>query len=255
MKLLDGIEVVEYIQERQQRQIKSFVETPKMVILHDSATQSGSAFLRAKYNYGQEVGVQVDIREISTAELASEIEKHGKDKHVAGIIVQLPLAKPEMTDDVISGIPAHKDIDGLRGQKIFQSATSKGIIWLLAAYNIDLKSKTIAVIGQGRLVGKPLSDTLEQSGFFVIRLDIDSPDIVKILFTADIIISATGKAGLVTSAMVKPGAIVIDAGSPKSELAQDLIERNDITRSPNPGGVGPMTVAALFDNLLIAAGV
>jgi 5,10-methylene-tetrahydrofolate dehydrogenase/methenyl tetrahydrofolate cyclohydrolase len=103
-------------------------------------------------------------------------------------------------------------------------------------------------------VGAPLSDALASGGFDVDRIDVTSEKLKARLKTADIIISATGQPGLITSDMVLSGAIVIDVGSPLSELSQEVLDRNDITRSPNPGGVGPMTVAALFDNLLIAAG-
>jgi methylenetetrahydrofolate dehydrogenase (NADP+)/methenyltetrahydrofolate cyclohydrolase len=168
--------------------------------------------------------------------------------------VQLPLADTAYTDKALAAIPASKDVDGLRSQTPYQSATPKGIIWLLAAYNIELKHKKIAVVGQGALVGAPLSDALASGGFDVDRIDVTSEKLKARLKTADIIISATGQPGLITSDMVLSGAIVIDVGSPLSELSQEVLDRNDITRSPNPGGVGPMTVAALFDNLLIAAG-
>jgi methylenetetrahydrofolate dehydrogenase (NADP+)/methenyltetrahydrofolate cyclohydrolase len=87
----------------------------------------------------------------------------------------------------------------------------------------------------------------------VVRYDESTPKLAEKLLTADIIISATGKTGIIDSSMIKDGAVVIDAGSPKSELADDLRSRTDLTITPNPGGVGPMTVAALFDNLLLAA--
>ncbi len=255
MKILDGIEVADYIKERHIRQVSGLTKTPKLVILYDQSTHAGAAYLKAKYAYGQDIGVAVEIREISTEELEDEIKRQVSDHSVTGIIVQLPLADTNATEQILSAIPASKDIDGLCSQVPYQSATPKGIIWLLAAYNIELKGKIIAVVGQGTLVGLPLADTLESSGLNVLRYDIHTKDLEAELVKADIIISATGKRGLITSAMIKPEAIVVDAGSPHSELAEDVLERQDISRTPNPGGVGPMTVAALFDNLLIAAGL
>lgn len=254
MKLLDGIEVAEYIKERHIRQVKSLKQVPKLVILHDQNTPAGAAYLKAKSQYGQDIGVTVVIHESSSEELESEIKRHAEDTSVTGIIVQLPLSNPSKIHQVLSAIPTDKDIDGLRKQTPYQSATPKGIIWLLAAYNTELKNKTIAVVGQGALVGLPLADSLAETGYNVVRLDINTKNLQETLVDADIIISATGQPELITTAMLKPGAIVVDAGSPHSELAQDVYERRDITRTPNPGGVGPMTVAALFDNLLIAAG-
>lgn len=261
MKILDGTEVAEYIKERHIRQSASLRIMPKLLILHDSKTPAGSAYLRAKQNYGEDIGVEVIVREVATENMMAFIEELGADDEVTGIIVQLPLSDASYTDKALAAIPESKDIDGLRiapgtkgSQEPYQSATPKGIIWLLAAYNVELRDKQIAVMGQGRLVGAPLADIFEASGYRVDRIDVDSADIKKRILAADIIVSATGQPEHLTSDMVKNGAIVVDAGSPLSELASDLDARQDITKTPNPGGVGPMTVAALFDNLLIAAG-
>lgn len=254
MKLLDGIQVAEYIKERHLRQSAALLAVPKLAILHDAKTPAGAAYLRAKLQYGEDIGVDVEMREVATEDLENAVIELGADDTITGIIIQLPLADPAYTEKAIAAIPNAKDVDGLRSQVPYQSATPKGILWLLAAYNIELKHKTIAVVGQGKLVGAPLSEALIASGLKVDRIDIDSEKLKSRVHVADIIIAATGKAGVITSDMVLSGAIIIDAGSPASELAADVISRTDITRTPNPGGVGPMTVAALFDNILIAAG-
>jgi methylenetetrahydrofolate dehydrogenase (NADP+)/methenyltetrahydrofolate cyclohydrolase len=108
-------------------------------------------------------------------------------------------------------------------------------------------------VGQGRVVGKPLADVLEASGCQVIRTDVHTADLAGLVQAADLIIAATGQPGLITSDMVQPGAIVVDAGAPSSDLDGALRARTDIMLTPNPGGVGPMTVASLFDNVMIAA--
>jgi methylenetetrahydrofolate dehydrogenase (NADP+)/methenyltetrahydrofolate cyclohydrolase len=255
MKLLDGLEVADYIKERHIRQSARLSVMPKLIIFHDAKTPAGAAYLRAKQQYGEDIGVEVIVFEVATEDLMSAIKEAGADKEVTGIIVQLPLADSAYAEKALTAIPHHKDVDGLRAQEPYQSATPKGIIWLLAAYNVELKGKRIAIIGQGKLVGAPLSDILESSGYDIDRIDIDSAEIASRLLAADIIISATGSPEHLTSAMVKDGAIIVDAGSPLSELAPGLAVRRDITKTPNPGGVGPMTVAALFDNVLLAAGV
>jgi methylenetetrahydrofolate dehydrogenase (NADP+)/methenyltetrahydrofolate cyclohydrolase len=122
----------------------------------------------------------------------------------------------------------------------------------LAAHNIDLKGH-IVVVGQGRLVGKPLADRLEASGHDVTRCDINTPDLRAETIRADILFTGTGQEHLITSAMVKHEAVIVDTGSPRNELDPALYDRSDLTLTPNPGGVGPMTVVSLFDNLLIAA--
>lgn len=254
MKLLDGREVADYIKERHIRQSASLATIPKLMIFHDSKTLSNAPYLLAKQRYGDDIDIDVVVRQLPADDLAASVAEAGADPEVTGIIIQLPLADPSYEPKAIAAIPHTKDIDGLRSQTPFQSATAKGIIWLLAAYNIDLQAKRIAVVGQGRLIGTPLSDSLEAAKFEVVRLDDTILDLTSALQDCDIIISATGQPGLITSAMVKPGAVIIDTGSPYSELSTSLIARTDIIRTPNPGGVGPMTVVALFDNLLIAAG-
>lgn len=254
MKLLDGTEVAEYIKQRHIKQVAALERPPKLVIIQNSTTEASAKYVAAKVRYGRDIGVDVVVHKSKSYDLLADINSFCYRKDTTGLIVQLPLIEPKLTDAAIYAIAAKKDIDGLTLHSPFEAATPKAIIWLLAAYNIELKDKQIAVVGQGRLVGKPVSERLEKSDCSVIRLDIDTSNFEDSLKSADIIVSATGQPALITSAMVKPNAIIVDAGSPKSELAQDLLDRTDITRTPNPGGVGPMTVAALFDNLLIAAG-
>jgi methylenetetrahydrofolate dehydrogenase (NADP+) / methenyltetrahydrofolate cyclohydrolase len=254
MKVLDGRDVADFIKERHQRQAAALATVPTLVIFHDAATPASAAYLDAKVRYGQDVDVDVIVREVPTEELEGAVEQAGSNPEVTGIIIQLPLADRAYEPKAIAAIPHGKDVDGLRSQTPYQSATPKGILWLLAAYNIDLKTKKIAVVGQGALVGKPLADALEGSGFDVIRLDDTVLDLTSALQECDVIISATGQPGLITSDMAKPGVVIVDAGSPYSELSTNLLARTDVIRTPNPGGVGPMTVAALFDNLLQAAG-
>jgi methylenetetrahydrofolate dehydrogenase (NADP+)/methenyltetrahydrofolate cyclohydrolase len=123
---------------------------------------------------------------------------------------------------------------------------------LLAAYNVDLQGR-IVVVGQGRLVGKPLADRLEVSGHDVVRCDVHTKDLRAETIQADILFTGTGQEHLIKPDMVKDGAVVVDTGSPRNEIDPALYDRDDLTITPNPGGVGPMTVASLFDNLLIAA--
>jgi methylenetetrahydrofolate dehydrogenase (NADP+)/methenyltetrahydrofolate cyclohydrolase len=249
--LLDGRELVGYIHERQLRQARGLKTRPRLAIVRQGATKASDVFLRLKVAYGLEIGVPVDTYTETRESLLERIHLLNKDAAVTGIIVQLPLADAtELTGEALVAVAPDKDVDGLAPNSPYQSATPKAIAWLLAAYNIDLKGKHIVVVGQGKLVGKPMADRLETSGYEVVRLDDAVGDLGAELLQADVIITATGKAGLITSSMVQPGTVVVDAGAPKSDLADDLRARTDIKITPNPGGVGPVTVAALFDNLL-----
>jgi methylenetetrahydrofolate dehydrogenase (NADP+)/methenyltetrahydrofolate cyclohydrolase len=249
--ILDGRELVGYIQERQVRQARSLRVPARLAIVRQGSTPATDLFLRVKQTYGQEIGVAVDTYTEEPERLLERIHSLNKDRAVTGIIVQLPLADaPELTDVALSAVAPDKDVDGLVPNSPFEAATPKAILWLLAAYNVDLKGKTIAVVGQGRLVGKPLADALEASGHTVKRLDDTTKSLKAELLEADIVVAATGQAGLITSEMIKTGTVVVDVGAPASDLADDLRERTDLKLTANPGGVGPVTVAALFDNLL-----
>jgi methylenetetrahydrofolate dehydrogenase (NADP+)/methenyltetrahydrofolate cyclohydrolase len=249
--ILDGRELVGYIQERQSRQVRALKPRPRLAIVRQGTTPATDLFLRVKQAYGRDIGVDVDTYTEDSSDLIERIHRLNKDETITGIIVQLPFADaPELIDEAIGAVAKAKDVDGLTPDSPFDAATPKAILWLLAAYNIDLKDKDIAIVGQGRLVGDPLAKALEASGHRVRRLDDTTKNLKSELIEADIIIAATGEAGLITSEMVKPGAVVVDVGAPKSDLADDLRARIDIKVTANPGGVGPVTVAALFDNLL-----
>lgn len=253
MTRLDGADLAGYVQERHSHQAHGFKPAPRLAIVRQGATPATDMYLQVKHRYGQEIGVPVDLYTEAPGHIIGRIQALNADPAVAGIIVQLPFADaPELETEALAAVTPEKDVDGLAPDSPFEVATVKGIFWLLTAYNIDIKG-CIAVVGQGRLVGLPLAAQLEASGAQVVRADVNTPDLAAVTRDADIIITATGQPGLITSDMVKPGAVVVDAGAPKSDLASDLHQRTDIKITPNPGGVGPMTVAALFDNLFIAA--
>ena len=253
MKLLNGADLAGFIKERHSRVMASLDYVPTLAIVCVEPNDATQRYLGVKRRYGDDIGVTVRVYEETKTSIADRVKRLNADVDTTGIIVQLPLPSPALTDEVLALIDARKDVDGLRPGSLFEPATPKAILWLLAGHNIDLKGRTIAVVGQGRLVGKPLADMLEASGHAVVRCDINTVDLTAHLIEADIIVAATGQAGLIDAAMLKDGAIVIDTGSPQSELSADVLDRTDLIRTPNPGGVGPMTVAALFDNLMIAA--
>jgi len=173
--------------------------------------------------------------------------------------VQLPLSDPSQTDEIVNSIAPEKDVDGLGEQAKFVSATATAIDWLAAGYNVTLKNRTIAIVGQGRLVGAPLAKLWGTGGLHVVTYDDTTTDLQSELRKADVIVTATGVPGLITSQMVSPGKVIIDAGTASEngqivgDVAADVRERNDLTITPIKGGVGPLTIAALFDNVITAA--
>lgn len=263
MKILSGAELRDYIKERQAKQVRALRQAhnifPKLAIVVTTDNPVIERYITLKKEYGEDILIEVDVHRVSQNEAGETIKRLSDDGSVHGIIVQLPLEKPEQTDELISLIHAQKDVDGLTAHSPFVAATPMAIDWLLAGFNVELKNKNIVLIGNGRLVGAPLADLWQKAGHSVTVCDDNTKDMPNIVKAADIIVTATGVPGLLTSDMVKPGAVVVDAGTAVEngvivgDVAADVYERNDITITPKKGGVGPLTVAALIDNLITAA--
>lgn len=252
MKLLDGREAALFLQERHASLTAGLDHQPHLAIIRSQDNVAADKYLRAKAAYGEAIGAKVSIYSEGPHQLLDRIAQLGADKSVTGIIVQLPLPDANLTDQALAAVPATKDVDGLGPNSPYEATTPKAVLWLLASYDVRVGGN-IAVVGQGRLIGRPLADRLEAAGHQVTRCDIHTPDLAAALANADMVLSATGQRHLIKSEMLKCGAVVIDAGSPAAEVEPAAYRRLDLTLSPNPGGVGPMTVACLFDNLLIAA--
>lgn len=263
MRLLDGRELVGYIEERQAKQVRNLRQTwkvfPKLAIITTTDNPVIGTYMRLKQAYGEEILIDVDIYTVIQDELAGLLKKLNADEAVHGIIVQLPLANPDETDGLVALIDPAKDVDGLGPNAAYISATATAIDWLLAGYNVTLKNANIAIVGQGRLVGAPLAALWRGGGHNIATYDETATDLQTALRKADVIVSATGVPGLITSNMISPGKVVVDAGTASEngkilgDVAPEVRERKDVTITPEKGGVGPLTIAALFDNVIQAA--
>lgn len=271
MRFLNGAELRDFIKERQAKQVRALRQSwrvfPKLVIFYASKNPVTETYMRLKENYGADILVEVERREVEISKLKEEIQKANINKDIHGIIVQLPLenengeklSKNE-TEAILSEISKEKDVDGLNNGD-FIPATAQAINWLLAGYNISLDNKKIAVVGQGKLVGAPLSKMFEDSGVDVSKFDeLNSSEMKEKLKDFDVVITAVGKPGLITSEMLKNKAVVVDAGTAsengkiKGDVEDSVRElRKDLTITPIKGGVGPLTVASLIDNVIVAA--
>ena len=262
VKELSGRELAGFVKERQAhlvRSLKGRKVTLKLLILRDSDNPVITKYVTLKQKYGEDIGVAVeDFVAQNTAELKDKIIAASSDKTISGMIVQLPLKDKDATDDVVKLIAPEKDVDGLSGSGKFDSATATAINWLLAGYDIDLTSKKIALVGRGRLVGAPLFKMFTNSGLNVELFHRGSD--LNDLKNFDVIITATGVPHLIKSEYIKPGAVVVDAGtaSEKGVLMGDVDEavrnREDLAAiTPKLGGVGPLTVSVLFENVIFAA--
>jgi len=262
-KILSGSELTSYIKERQARQVRALQQAhkiqPTLAIIQTIDNPIIAKYVALKQRYGEDIGVTVEVHKIDQGVVAELIDQLNYNKHIHGIIIQLPLADPTKTQALVDRITPTKDVDGLGVKAMYDSATALAIMWLLVGYNIELRGAKIVLVGKGRLVGAPLEKMLQQAGYEVMSVDENTPDVPAITRQADILITATGVPGLITSDMVRPEAVVIDAGVATEDgklvgdVAPEVRARQDLTITPIIGGVGPLTVCALFDNVIRAA--
>lgn len=217
--------------------------------------------------------------DVTEAELLSTIDRLNGDSDVDGFIVQLPLPRHISEQRVIEAIDYRKDVDGFHpvnvgrmsiGLPCFVSATPFGIMELLRRYDIPTRGARCVVLGRSNIVGKPVATLMMQKAqpgnATVTVCHSATPDIKEICRDADIIIAALGSPGFVTKDMVKPGAVIIDVGTTRVpdatrksgfRLCGDVdfanVEPKCSYITPVPGGVGPMTIASLMHNTLLAA--
>lgn len=263
MKLLNGSELAGYIKERQARQVRALRQSwrviPRLAIVRTGDNTVIDTYINLKRIYGEDILVEVDVYNPSETELMAQIAALNKDDNIHGIIIQLPLDNPDQTEMAVNAVAPEKDVDGLGEQSLFTPATAMAIDWLLAGYNIDLTSKKIAIIGNGRLVGSPLYHLWSKSGFDVSVYNSKTKDLASAIKLANVIVTATGVPGLINSEMVQPDSVIIDAGTASEngkiigDVSDDIRGREDITITPIKGGVGPLTVTALFENVILAA--
>ncbi len=263
MKILNGKELAEYVQQRQAHEVRSLQQAlgvqPKLAIVVTVDHPAINVYMRMKTRYGADIQVGVEIHQVRQAEAPALIVQLNADPSVHGIIVQLPLDDPSKTDAIVDLVAPEKDVDALGKNATYDPATPMAILWLLAGYNVDLRGKKIVLVGRGKLVGAPLERLLIASEQDVVVVDSKTADVAAVVSEADIIVTATGKAGLVTAAMIQKGAVVVDAGvageqgKTVGDLAEDVYLRDDLTITPRKGGVGPLTICALFDNVIRAA--
>jgi methylenetetrahydrofolate dehydrogenase (NADP+)/methenyltetrahydrofolate cyclohydrolase len=250
-----------------------------LAIIQVGDRADSTAYINAKKKFAAEIGVDVKLihlqESIGQEEIISEIKKLNQDKGITGIIVQLPLPKNLNEQVILGAVAPSKDADAITstnvkkwmGQDFVQAvilypATARGVAQLLDFYNISLKRKNVCVIGRSRFVGTPIACLCRAKGALVTVCHSKTKDLVKETVAADVIISVVGKAGLITAEHVRSGQIVVDVGLSRvnGKLVGDVdfekvsaILGDNGAITPVPGGVGPMTVLALFENLLDCA--
>lgn len=260
MRELNGSELAGFIKERQAKQVRALRQAwhinPRLAIVTDVENPVIETYMRLKQRYGADILIDVEIHRVPAGGALEVIQELNNRDDVQGIILQLPISNPEQTEELLESIREDKDVDGLRKKAIFQAATPTAINWLLAGYGVDLKNKKVAIVGRGRLVGAPLEKMWLKSDVDVTVFE--KGDDLSQLINYDIIVSATGVPGLIKSQMIKTKTVVVDAGTASEngkivgDVSEEVRQRNDVIITPKKGGVGPLTVSALFDNVITA---
>ena len=267
--ILDGKLVREEMLNKIKEKIKTEALDIKLAIILVGDDEASKIYIKNKEKYCNLVGIKTTKYTFASNTLEDEIieliQKLNNDASVTGIILQSPVPKQIDFDKVTNLIDPNKDVDGFTkeniynlylGRKTILPCTVKGIIKLLEYYNIPIEGQDIVIIGRGNIVGHPLSLALQNKNATVTVLHTHTKDLEKFTKEADILISAAGCAHLVKSYMVKKNTVVIDVGVSRKgdKIVGDVDFENvkDIAAAitPNPGGVGPMTVAMIIDNLV-----
>lgn len=270
MNLLDGKKVRDEVLEDLKQKIAENNLAIKLAIILVGNNEASKIYIRNKEKACKNVGIEVEkcLLDEKTREedLIDLINKLNEDASVTGIILQSPVPTHIDFDKCSGLIKASKDVDGFTEENIYNlylgndtimPCTVKGIIRLLEYYDIPLEGANVVIVGRGNIVGHPLSLALINKNATVTVAHSKTKDLSNVTKNADILISATGVAHLITLDMVKPGAVVVDVGVSRIDghIVGDVDFDNvkDVASwiTPNPGGVGPMTVAMIIDNLFM----
>jgi methylenetetrahydrofolate dehydrogenase (NADP+) / methenyltetrahydrofolate cyclohydrolase len=263
MKILNGSELAGFIKERQAKSVRGLVQSnkiiPKLAIVQVKDDPVIDTYVKLKAAYGADIGVQVDLHRPKQVDAGALIAKLNQDNEIHGIIVQLPLEDISQTDELCNLVDPAKDVDALGESPAFDPATPTAILWLLSGYNVDLAGRSILIIGRGKLVGAPLEKILKQAGHKVVVADRETINLASLSIESDVIITAAGSPAILFPDMIKQNAVVVDAGTASEDgktvgdLSDEVYKRDDLTLTPKKGGVGPLTVCSLFENVIIAA--
>lgn len=287
MKLLDGKLVSQAVKDDLKIKTSQLREKggklPHLAAILVGNNGASETYVASKVKSCEEIGFRSTLtrleEQISEAELLQHIKQLNDDADVDGILVQLPLPKHISEQKVIDTIAADKDVDGfhpvsvgrmVQGLPSFLPATPYGILLLLEHYNIDTKGKHAVVIGRSNIVGRPISILLNRNAYpgncTVTVCHSHTPNLKEICLQGDIIIAALGRPEFLTADMVKDGVVVVDVGitrvkddtkksgfAIKGDVAFNEVAPKCSYITPVPGGVGPMTIAALLMNTFNSA--
>jgi len=265
--ILDGKAVAAELRAQLRSRILALRERgihPRLVVLVAGEDAAGAAYARSLAREAEQIGVAVDVEEIAAPATAAQIRERlaalGRDASVHGVMLQQPLPKRLSIRDIADAIPRDKDVDGAHPSSPFVPATPAAVMLLLErSPHWPLRGRNAVVIGRSAVVGRPVAQLLLANDATVTVLHSGSSSLQPYLRAADVVVSATGVPAIIGGADIAPGATVVDVGT--TLVDGRLVGDVDFTSAvevagaitPVPGGVGPMTIACLLRNTLLAA--
>lgn len=270
--ILDGRKVSQKIKNKLMTRVKRMKYKPALAVVYAGDDPASLSYIKAKEKAAKEIGVDFLFykfpAQVSEKKIISLIQRLNRDDDVSGIIVQLPLPKHLSKNKIINAIALERDVDVLsdesrkkfeKGEPAFVPPPAGAVLEFLKIAKKPLDKSIVVVVGRGMLVGEPVAMLLKQKAKKLIICDQKTKDLSIETKKADILISAVGKPDLIKKEMVKKGVVVIDAGTAKhfGKIVGDVdfagVSSKASYITPVPGGVGPVTVAKLLENVVKAA--
>ncbi|MFA7315417.1 MAG: bifunctional 5,10-methylenetetrahydrofolate dehydrogenase/5,10-methenyltetrahydrofolate cyclohydrolase [Candidatus Paceibacterota bacterium] len=271
-KIIDGKKIRDELLQDIKNEVEKLPFVPVFCDILVGEDTVSASYVRIKAKTAESVGIKFRTAEfpssVTTEELIAEIEALNRVPHMCGIIIQLPLPSHIDKEAVLDAIDPSVDVDclGARAQALFYNnepvfsfPTARASMKILDESVPELSGKKIVILGQGMLVGRPVTHLLRTRGYDVETITSVTENPKEILRSADVVISAIGKANFLTADMIQEGAIIIDAGTSEEDGAVvGDVDTNSVMNvagmlTPSPGGVGPVTVAMLLSNVLLCA--
>lgn len=256
--IVDGRSIAEDIYKEIAASLQGSAKKPRLVAFTCAPTKETEQFLRLKIKKANAVGIEVSVVEFDQATTTPEVTQSIKAAANNGLIIQLPFPNSIAVDQALAAIPKERDVDVAHyagGDSDILPPVVGAIKEIAARHGIDFAGKEVAVVGSGKLVGKPAAMWAEAKGGKVSVIDINTPNTDELLRSADIIISGAGVPGLITPEKIKDGVVIFDAGTSedggvmKGDVDPACADKCALF-TPVPGGIGPITVAVLLRNLV-----
>lgn len=270
MSNINGKDISNKIKEKLKSEIKTYMIKPCLAVIQIGNDEASNIYIKAKEKACSEVGIYLkhikfgeDVREI---EIINKIIELNNDDYVNGILLQLPIPQKFNEEKLINYISRSKDVDGLtdtnmgkllNNKKCLISCTPQGIINMLEESNVEISGKNVVIVGRSKLVGKPLISLFLNKDATVTVCHSKTENLKQFTKNADILVVAIGKKHFITEDMVKEESIVIDVGINRidgkiyGDVDYENVKEKVSMITPVPGGVGPMTVAMLLNNVNI----